>query len=147
MKGISNFRLLFIFVVVLGISSCSSVSQVKIGIQGLKLNQLAMDAYLEKNYEKAADLFSRALEINQQNTAAAYNLACCHALQGDAVAAAKLLTTAFANGFHDIEYMQHDPDFNEVRDTPVFRSVVKKIEKSMDSEDGLSALSDMRIEA
>ena len=113
--------------------ACSTVTQVKDDLHWLKLNQMAIEAYQAQDYSKAAKLFEKALSKNQDNFAAAYNLACCHALQGDAENAAKYVTVAFANGFRNLEWLNQDPDFDPVRDQPVFKSAVKKIEKKIEA--------------
>lgn len=127
------FRILLIAMMGLMILKCSTVTQVKDDIHWLTLNQTAMEAYQKQDYEKAAGLFEKALSKNQDNFAAAYNLACCHALQGDAENAAKYLTVAFANGYRNIDWLNRDTDFDPVREEPAFKSALRKIEKQMKS--------------
>jgi len=127
----SGFRFLLVLMVGSMVLSCSAVKQVSVELNGITLNHWAMRAYMAEDYAKAEQLFEQALQSNQNNFIAAYNLACCHALQGDVENAAKYLTVSFANGYQDLEWMKQDTDFDQVRHERAFRSAVRKIEQKV----------------
>lgn len=130
-KRATIIRSLFILMLGFMVMGCSTLNQVKEDITWMKLNQMAVGAYQEQDYKKAAVLFEQALSKNQDNFVAAYNLACCYALMGDAENAAKYLSLSYANGYRNVEWMRQDTDFDSVRDEAPFKSALKKIEKNM----------------
>ena len=55
----------------------------------------------------------------------AYNLACTHALMGDADQALSWLKIAMEGGYNDVEHILKDDDLASIRDTEEFRDMLK----------------------
>ncbi|MBT7615927.1 MAG: hypothetical protein HN590_01435 [Calditrichaeota bacterium] len=90
------------------------------------LEQNAYQEYQAKNYKESAGLYLKALQYNIDDSNSIYNLACCYGLLGEKELAAKYLERAIKAGFEDIEHVKQDPDFENVRDSDSFKSVVDK---------------------
>jgi len=93
------------------------------------VNQYVKEAYGEyqaKNYKESAGHYLKALQYNIDDSNSIYNLACCYGLLGEKELAAKYLDRAIRAGFEDIEHVKQDPDFDKVRDTDSFKSVIDK---------------------
>lgn len=104
-----------------------------------ELLQKAETAYGAKNYTDAARYYLMYLRHDIRNLAAIYNLACCYALLGDDVLAAKYLKRAGKAGFSDIELLGRDPDFDLVREKPAVAEAIAEINKEArlrDDRDG-----------
>lgn len=87
-------------------------------------------AYQEKRYEDAAREFVRALRTNPGDSNSLYNLACCFGLMGWEKKAAEFLEASYRTGFHDVDHMRGDPDFERVRQNEVFRETMARIEET-----------------
>lgn len=85
-------------------------------------------AYQEKRYEDAARAFVLALRANPGDSNSLYNLACCFGLMGWEKKAAEFLEASYRAGFHDVDHMKGDPDFERVRENEVFRETMARIE-------------------
>ena len=117
--------------------SCSHLNQGKQFIyEKIDRRQLiakATQAYQVGNFEEAANYYQRVLNHNQDDVIVSYNLACCYALQGDSKMAANYVRHAYANGFRNLDILHKDPDFDPVRDDPVFKNAVKEIDAGFES--------------
>jgi tetratricopeptide (TPR) repeat protein len=66
-------------------------------------------------YDEAAQSFQEAMDLDYEPATAMYNIACCHALMGDAGAAMDWLERAAEAGFDTTMNLVKDSDFNPVR--------------------------------
>jgi phospholipase/carboxylesterase len=100
------------------------------GVDLKGLDQKANDAYQAKQYESAARYYLAEIHYDSANAGATYNLACCYGLLGRETLAATYLTRSYKAGFEDIEHIRHDPDFDKVREKPVFAAAVKTLDST-----------------
>lgn len=73
--------------------------------------------------DRAIPVFRRQAELGFAPGIAVYNIACCHAIMGDADAAIAALRDAFDAGFNQPELMAEDPDLRSLRDDPRFQKL------------------------
>jgi predicted esterase len=91
------------------------------------LGRRADSAYQAASYLDAARLYLEALHANPASAGNIYNLACCYGLLGKDTLAARFLERAAKAGYNDVEHVRRDPDFDRVRDRPVFACAVESI--------------------
>jgi predicted esterase len=99
------------------------------------LKQAAWDKYNEGDYETAAKYYLAVLRFNITDGSSIYNLACCYGLSGEAELAAQYLQRAFNAGYTDVEWMSQDPDFDSVKDTPVFSTTLAELQMRVATEE------------
>lgn len=87
----------------------------------------ADQAYWNKDYKLAAQNYLYLLSHNVYDIISTYNLACTYALLEKPDLSAKFLFRAIDLGFVDFNYIQKDPDFDKVRDNPVFKTAIDSI--------------------
>ncbi len=63
-----------------------------------------------------------------------YNEACCAAVDGDADNAIKFLKEALDAGFNDLDTLEHDSDFDSVKNDDRFKALVKQLSEDEDGE-------------
>jgi len=68
--------------------------------------------------EKGLNVDQRLCQLRQSDPIIHYNLACSCSLLGQADEALDALTHAIEFGYRDLEYMQQDPDLENVRQDP-----------------------------
>jgi tetratricopeptide (TPR) repeat protein len=73
--------------------------------------------------DEALPVHLKATEFPQTAPAATYNVACVHALKGNADQAFLWLEKAVAAGFDDVEQLQRDTDLTTIRKDPRFAKV------------------------
>ena len=91
------------------------------------LGRSADSAYQAASYLDAARFYLEALRANPASAGNIYNLACCYGLLGKDTLAARFLERAARAGYSDVEHIRHDPDFDKVRDKPVFVAAVESV--------------------
>jgi predicted esterase len=89
----------------------------------------AMQAYQQKDYERAIELLQNYLSHNYDDALAHYNLACCYGLTGQPEPATDYLTFAFQYGFQDYIKVLTDPDFDAVRNRKPFMELWSRIQQ------------------
>ncbi|MBU4487276.1 MAG: hypothetical protein KKD38_10165 [Candidatus Delongbacteria bacterium] len=87
----------------------------------------ADQAYWSKDYKSAAQNYLYLLSHNVYDIISTYNLACTYALMDNPELSSIFLFRAIDMGFVDFNYIQKDPDFDKVRDTPVFKTAIDSI--------------------
>ncbi len=75
--------------------------------------------------ENATALARRSLEIDREDSMLLYNVACTYSLLGLVDDALGCLQRAVDNGFGHKEWIEHDTDFDAVRDAPRFKAIVE----------------------
>lgn len=81
-------------------------------------------------YEEALELWREALALDYKPGATMYNVACCHALLSDSVAAIEWLERAIEAGFDDPRSLVKDSDFNPIRSDTRFQKFVDEAFRS-----------------
>lgn len=97
----------------------------------------ANEAYNSGRCGEAIVAYLEVLRKDKGNQDAAYNLACCYGLIGNDTLAALFLTRAWDRGFVFIAHIKWDPDFNKVRQSPIFKNTVDSLEGSLTALDSL----------
>jgi serine/threonine protein kinase/Flp pilus assembly protein TadD len=67
----------------------------------------------------------RALELNPEDSLMMYNAACLYSRLGDKRLAVETLKNAVAGGQEDFEWIKRDPDLNNIREEPEFKTLVE----------------------
>jgi serine/threonine protein kinase/Flp pilus assembly protein TadD len=75
--------------------------------------------------ERALEYARRAAEIDPDDTVTLYNAACTYAALGEHEEALESLERALDNGFGHKDWIEHDPDFAAIRDTPRFKAILQ----------------------
>jgi len=92
--------------------------------------ELGMARVKLRDYREAIPAYERALAYGHSVPEAAYNVAACHALLGNADDALRALRRAFELGFDDRALAEADPDFAPLRASAEFREIVHGIDRS-----------------
>jgi hypothetical protein len=113
-----------------------------------------MKLYRAKNFTEAAKHFAAATAADPNHAKARYNLACVHALLGDASSAVRDLESLVALGGPEsvsrLEKLRTDPDFNSIRESPVFRQFIQTHmppDETVNAEEILAAYRTSAVEA
>ncbi len=70
----------------------------------------------------------KLVRLEPDNATAHYNLACSLALSRRKAEALRALERAVALGYNDHEWMLQDPDFEGLKDHPVFQQLLAKLQ-------------------
>jgi predicted esterase len=89
------------------------------------LEKAARDAYDAKDYKAAAQFYLELLRHDIRNGVIIYNLARCYGMLGDAGLASRYLERSARTGFDACSQAIWDPDFESVRDTPIFDETLR----------------------
>ena len=87
----------------------------------------ARDAYTEGNYKVAIRYYLAALSHNIDDEISIYNVACCYALMEEVELTSLYLQRAVLAGYRDVDFIREDPDFDLVRDDPLFTETMRHI--------------------
>ena len=77
--------------------------------------------------ERALGWSRRALELHPNDQGVLTNGACLFARAGHADEALELLERTFARGFGKRDWIEHDPDYDSLRDHPRFQAMLSKL--------------------
>jgi TolB-like protein/tetratricopeptide (TPR) repeat protein len=89
---------------------------------------LAAPALLEEGQAaRALEWSRRSLELYPEDMSALVNGACVHAKAGLKDEALGLLERVFARGWGKRDWVEHDPDYDSLRDEPRFRLLLEKL--------------------
>jgi len=83
---------------------------------------------IQERFDEAAEAYARASEIEPDNPAPYFNLACLASLRGDDERALALLHTAIVLDARYREEARDDEDFDSIRETSAFRELVYSAE-------------------
>ncbi len=95
--------------------------------------RIAYAAYRSGDYEEAARYFLIGLRSDIGNKKLLYELARCYAMLGEEEPAAKNLVRSVRAGYYDLDAIENDPDFDGVRDGPVFSAAINAIREHIDA--------------
>jgi tetratricopeptide (TPR) repeat protein len=88
-------------------------------------NNAGLAHHKKGDYKRAAELFEKASRADPSSKAAAFNLACAYARQGDARAEAALKEAIARGGDEAKNKAQKDADFDGVRSKAWFTALMK----------------------
>jgi adenylate cyclase len=80
--------------------------------------------------DKARDLAGRSLEARPDAFATYYNVACAYSIMGDIDDALEMLDHAVQHGRGNLEWIEHDPDFDNLRSDSRFDVILDRIRAS-----------------
>ncbi|UCG51056.1 MAG: protein kinase [Candidatus Latescibacterota bacterium] len=86
--------------------------------------------------ERARRWVRRAEAIDPEDPYLLYGVACFHSRLGDADEAVRYLEKAFGAGFAHKDWVEHDSDFDPIKDDPRFRALVDGMEQQDQRTDG-----------
>jgi predicted esterase len=86
------------------------------------------EAYRQGDWARAVEVGNDLVAMLPGRPLLEYNLACVHALNGEAGEALDMLGRAAASGFRDVSHLDGDRDLDPVRDLPGFGAVRSQIE-------------------
>ncbi len=78
------------------------------------------------DFEKAKEWLNKFLVLDPDDFDAYYNLACIGSLENNKDEALKNFAKALELGFDNMEWIKQDPDLDNIRNTPKFKSLMKK---------------------
>jgi tetratricopeptide (TPR) repeat protein len=81
----------------------------------------------DRQPERALEWSARALAIDPDDTSATINAACVYAKLGKKEEALACLQRTFARGFGKRDWIEHDPDYDILRDDPRFQAMMEKL--------------------
>ena len=88
------------------------------------------DLYTKKGlYQKGLEIDLRLTKLRPDNAVVFYNLACSHALLRNIPSALRAIRTAIDLGYEDIEYIDQDPDLENLRQDQQFLEYLDEIRK------------------
>ena len=77
--------------------------------------------------EMAQKMFARAIELKPDDQSVLINGACLRAQAGLKEEALKLLEHCFAQGWGKRDWIEHDPDYDSIRDEPRFQALLSQL--------------------
>ncbi|MFL6197570.1 MAG: S41 family peptidase [Thermoanaerobaculia bacterium] len=94
------------------------------------LSRQAVEAYLQKDWVRSADLFAAAVEAGADDPDSLYNAACSSALAGRPEAASGFLERSVAAGYGNVEGLKKDADLTSLHADPRWAALVERMEKA-----------------
>jgi tetratricopeptide (TPR) repeat protein len=105
-------------------------------VNGHYWDRLARARYDARDYRPSIRAYEKVIELGQGYPwAAAYNIACCHALLGEKEQALKWLEKSFAMGWRRLHEARADADLKSLHGDPRFRELVAMIDPGKMSRD------------
>jgi tetratricopeptide (TPR) repeat protein len=107
-----------------------------------------MELHRKEKFQQAIEAFQKAIENDQRADDATYNIACGYARLGDVPKAIEWLKKAQEEGFDVAGSIDHDDDFDDVRDDPKFKEARRELRRSRGQAEAKAALRKLeRVEA
>jgi predicted esterase len=94
----------------------------------------AYEAYNSGDYEKSAKYYLALVRCNISDETSIYNLACCYGLLDKDSLATKFLKRAVRAGFDDMVHIKKDPDFEKVKDSDIFITVLDSMSEIIEEK-------------
>jgi phospholipase/carboxylesterase len=105
-----------------------------LSFDGDAIYQAAWQAHSDKDYETAAKYYIAMLNHDTRNQTALYNLGCCYSMLGKAGPAAECLLAAADAGFSNLWSLDHDPEFDPIRETPEYTAAVEDLTAAIEEQ-------------
>ena len=96
-------------------------------LDGRALSLASLALFEDGHIERAIDWSRRSLELYPDDLSTLVSGACLHARAGRKAEALDLLERVFARGWGKRDWVQHDPDYDSLRDDPRFKRLVAKL--------------------
>ena len=96
-------------------------------LDGRALSVIPGALYIDGQQERALEASRRSLEIYPDDMSALVNAACLHARAQQKEEALALLERAFGRGWGKRDWIEHDPDYDILRDDPRFQRMLAKL--------------------
>jgi adenylate cyclase len=90
-------------------------------MEGRALSLGAMALFFDGQVERAMQWTQRSLELYPDDLSALFNATCLHAKAGHKEEALDLIERAFNRGWGKRDWLEHDPDYDSLRDHPRFQ--------------------------
>jgi len=87
-----------------------------------------------KEFEKALAQYQRALKLEPRNSIAHYNIACTYAQMPRIEDALDALRKSIDCGYRDVDWMEKDPDLDNLRDLVRYKAMVKELREEEDGD-------------
>jgi len=94
---------------------------------GRALSIGAVAFFNQGDVQRAMEWSARSLELYPDDMSALINAACIHAKAGMKEEALALLERAFGRGWGKRDWVEHDPDYDSLRDDPRFKAMLAKL--------------------
>lgn len=94
------------------------------------LYQKGGDLIQARKYDEAIVAYEKCLQLNENDTASAYNLACCYARKGMKAEALQWLQRALEWGFSDWRHTEEDEDLASLRGEADFGKTVERMKSA-----------------
>ncbi|HPC36658.1 MAG TPA: hypothetical protein P5268_02705 [Candidatus Marinimicrobia bacterium] len=117
---------LVLLVLVSAVFAQSNPPSIRPDSVGIYFN-MSIQAYSEQQYDRYLEYTQKILQVYPDDFTLQYNLASAYALNKDTINAIKTLNSLVDKGLGLVA--EDDPDFADLKNTPEFRALVKKIEK------------------
>jgi adenylate cyclase len=102
--------------------------QLELDPNDVRALSLGCTSLLEINQmDRAIHWAERALELDPDDGAVLINTACLYARLGMKEKALELLEKTFARGWGKRDWIEHDPDYDSLRDEPRFQAMLQKL--------------------
>jgi tetratricopeptide (TPR) repeat protein len=79
--------------------------------------------------QEALEWINKALDLYPDDPGVLINAVCMFAVSGDKLRALALLEKVFEKGYGKKDWIEHDPDYDSLRDEPQFKELLKKLDK------------------
>ena len=98
----------------------------KLAKQMEELNDKIMKLFERKDYVKCKVLLEQLIKLDPTYDVAWYNMACLQSRIHQPEQAVKSLNRAVDLGYTELQYMEHDPDLEAIRDTKGFKDLLAR---------------------
>lgn len=85
------------------------------------------DLFEDDQYERAMEWSRRSISLYPDDMSVLVNAACLHAKAGLKEEALDLLDRVFSRGWGKRDWVEHDPDYDSLRDDPRFQAMLAKL--------------------
>ena len=94
-------------------------------VEHLKLQQVLVATIAQKNFAGAMQVVQKMTQLEPNEPAGWYNLACLQAVKGDVQPGLESLTNAVRLGFRDVRQLETDVDLKSLRSDAAFEEILK----------------------
>jgi TolB-like protein/Flp pilus assembly protein TadD len=94
-------------------------------VRALSLGSLAL--FDDGQIARALEWSRRSLELYPDDMSALFNAACLHSRSAQKEEAIKVLERVFARGWGKRDWIEHDPDYDILRDDPRFKKLLERL--------------------
>ena len=116
------------------------------GYKYQKIIRVANSYYAQKDYTKSLEKYEEALGIIGTNRIDLYNTACTASLLDKTVKANDYLRRSIENGYIDLEWIEKDTDFDNLRKTKYWEENIKLLKSRFQSiENDFAAIKDFQL--